>query len=128
MSPRTNSIFVPAVFLLLYMSGCATVRLAKPDVWKPAVHPQQLWVGGDAAHTTPSPATSLERKTVWVLFWGWNQVNVLPTDCTGTGFAEVRVSTNLGYELISVLTIGFVQPITIEWNCAKQAQPAVKDF
>lgn len=56
------------------------------------------------------------------------QENILPTDSVGTGLAEVRVHTNFGYELISVLSLGFAQPITIEWSYAKQPQLVVKDF
>jgi hypothetical protein len=121
------SIFLRLI-LLAILSGCATVTLAKPEVLKPAISPGQTYVAPAGAHPAASPATNLETKTVWVLFWGLQQQNILPTDCQAAGFAEVRVSTNLGYELISVLTIGFAQPITIEWACAKQPQPAVKDF
>ncbi|WP_229953846.1 Bor family protein [Parasphingorhabdus litoris] len=32
---------------------------------------------------------------------------------------EVRVKTNFGQSLVSVLTLGFYQPTTIEYYCAK---------
>jgi hypothetical protein len=110
------------------MTGCATVRVARPDHWTPDVAPRDGWVAANNAYVVSSPATSLNRKTVWVSGWGWNQRNVDPCDCLGEGLAEVRASTNIGFELISVLTLGYFQPITIEWRCAKQAQPASKDF
>ena len=116
------------VALLAVLAGCATVTLATPDAWKPALQPKQTYVSPAGAHPAASPATSFETKTVWVLFWGWEQQNILPMDCRSGGFAEVRISTNLGYELISVLTLGFAQPITVEWACAKQPQPTTKDL
>jgi hypothetical protein len=70
----------------------------------------------------------MHQKTVWILFWGWNQENIRPADCVGNGFAEVRVSTNLAFALISVASLGFAQPITIQWKCAKPEQSDVKDF
>jgi hypothetical protein len=70
----------------------------------------------------------MEKKTVWVLFWGFRQENVFATNCHGNGLAEVRITNNVGFALISFLTFGFVQPITVEWNCAKQLPSSVKDF
>jgi hypothetical protein len=116
------------VALLWFVAGCATVRIAKPDEWTPAVEPRERWVGGSGAHTVASPATDFQSRTVWVLWWGWNQENLWPANCLGNGLAEVRVRTNLVFEFISVATLGFVQPITIEWECAKRPQTDVKDF
>lgn len=112
----------------LLSQACATVRISRPGIWAPAVHPRETWMTSNLAHTAASPATDFEKRTVWILFWGWNQQNIRPFNCYGNGLAEVRVSTNLGYALISVLTLGFVQPLTIEWECAKQTQAQVKDF
>jgi hypothetical protein len=124
-----KSISLYATFLFtLSLPSCATVRISRPGIWAPAVHPRETWMSSNIAHTAASPATDFQKRTVWILFWGWNQENIRPFDCYGNGLAEVRVSTNLGYAFISVLTLGFVQPLTIEWECAKQTQPEVKDF
>lgn len=40
-------------------------------------------------------------------------------DCQTNLIDEVRVHTNIGQSLISVLTLGFYQPTTIEYFCAK---------
>lgn len=40
-------------------------------------------------------------------------------DCQTNLIDEVRVKTNFGQSLITVLTLGFYQPATIEYYCAK---------
>lgn len=40
-------------------------------------------------------------------------------NCQTNLIDEVRVHTNFGQSLISVLTLGFYQPATIEYFCAK---------
>ncbi len=40
-------------------------------------------------------------------------------DCQTNLIDEVRVKTNFGQSLITVLTLGFYQPATIEYFCAK---------
>ena len=114
--------------LLEGLSGCGTVRLARPDNWTPAVEPKEPWLAPDDAYAVSSAATTVERRTIWVPWWGLNQRNIDPANCLGAGIAEVRVSTNLGYAIVSVLTLGFFQPLTVEWRCAKKPQAATKDF
>lgn len=119
--------FAALIFAAL-SPGCTTVRVVRADVWTPAVKPPRQWMDGNGAYTVPSPATNMMKKTVWVLFWGFRQENVFATDCYGNGLAEVRIQNNVGFALISFLTFGFVQPITVEWNCAKQQPSTMKDF
>ena len=40
-------------------------------------------------------------------------------DCQTNLIDEVRVKTNFGQSLLTVLTLGFYQPATIEYFCAK---------
>jgi hypothetical protein len=117
-----------AVMSAALSPGCATVRVVKADTWTPAIKPPQQWQDGNGAYTAPSPATSMEKKTIFVLFWGFNQENIFATGCGDNGLEEVRISTNVGFALITVVTFGFVQPLTVQWNCAKQPQSKVKDF
>ncbi|HKR03127.1 MAG TPA: hypothetical protein VJY62_00720 [Bacteroidia bacterium] len=68
------------------------------------------------------PSTGYEKKTVCSLFWGLAQKDVLAVNCDELklkSLDEVRVSTNLGYALITVATLGIVCPMTIEWKCPK---------
>ena len=39
------------------------------------------------------------------------------------GVAEVTMTTNLGYALITVLTLGIWSPIKVQWKCSKPCQP-----
>jgi hypothetical protein len=36
---------------------------------------------------------------------------------------EVRVTTNFGYAVLTVVTLGIWSPMEIEWRCAKQPPP-----
>jgi len=68
------------------------------------------------------PSTGYQKKTVCSLFWGLAQRDVLATNCDSLklkSLDEVRVTTNLGYALITVATLGIVCPMTIEWKCPK---------
>lgn len=73
------------------------------------------------------PATEYKSKTVHSLFWGLIQTNPLrPDNCTpGNGLDEVRISTNFGYALITVATLGIWCPMKIEWRCTKPCPPPV---
>jgi hypothetical protein len=114
--------------ILAASQGCATVRVARPDNWTPDLSQGVAYVANNTAYSVSSPATRLESKTVWVCWWGLHQQNVDPTNSLNGNLAEVRVRTNLAFELISVLTLGFVQPVTVDWRCAKDPQSTVKDF
>src|SRR5262249_42254673 len=70
--------------------------------------------------------TAYRQKTVHSLFWGLVQQNVEPpttNNCVSHGMQEVRVTTNLGYALLTVVTLGIWSPLEIEWRCAKQPPP-----
>jgi hypothetical protein len=66
-------------------------------------------------------------EVVWSLAWGLLQetpvvncdVPLAGTDTLKLPVAEVRVSTNLGFVLITVATLGFAAPARVEWKCAK---------
>jgi hypothetical protein len=110
-------------------SGCSTVAVRKCEAWNPAVTKEKaLYQAANDAYTATSPATTLEKRTVWVSFWGLNQTNVNASNCLGPGLAEVKVHTNLGFALITVATLGFFQPMTVEWRCAREPQAHVRDF
>ncbi len=78
-----------------------------------------------SAHFDPS--TTYHSKRVNSFFWGLvqkreNGVDVVVTNCDSLNIHsidEVRVSTNLGYSFITVLTLGIWCPMKIEWRCAK---------
>lgn len=68
------------------------------------------------------PSTGYNKKTVSSFFWGLVQHDVVATDCDLLqlkSIDEVRVTTNFGYSLITVLTIGIWCPMKVEWKCPK---------
>jgi uncharacterized protein YaaN involved in tellurite resistance len=50
--------------------------------------------------------------------WGASQTRNV-ADCQSNVIDEVRVKQNVGQSLLSVLTLGFYMPTTIEYICAK---------
>jgi len=70
------------------------------------------------------PATTYKKKTVNVLLWGLIQDTrgIVASNCDSLevkSLDEVRVSTNLGFAIITVVTLGIWCPMTVEWKCPK---------
>lgn len=77
-----------------------------------------------------SASTETKSATMHNLFWGLaikprNGLN--PPNCAApdppVGFYKVRVTTNFGYSVITVATLGIWSPMKVEWQCAKPCQP-----
>ena len=66
-------------------------------------------------------ATEPQEVTLWSFGWGLAAQPLVQPDCQGNGTAEVTASTNLGYTLLTVVTLGIVVPVQLEWRCAKDA-------
>ena len=73
------------------------------------------------------PSTSYTKKTVHSYLWGsvqkrTNGIDVVAANCDSlkiNKLDEVRVTTNFGYAVITVVTLGIWCPVQIEWKCAK---------
>ena len=66
-----------------------------------------------------TPATRVPKTTVHSLAWGLVQTNLDDKGiCMGNGVTDVVVSTNLGFILLGVLTLGIWVPSQIEYACA----------
>lgn len=92
------NIFISCALLALSgltLSGCAEHRLV---VQRP--NPQ------------PGP-TTVESAAIG---WGASQKRNV-ADCKSSIIDEVRVKQNVGQALVSVLTLGFYMPTTIEYVC-----------
>jgi hypothetical protein len=69
----------------------------------------------------PEPATDYEMRTVHSLFWGLKQArDITADDCLSNALDEVRITTNLGYSVVSVATLGIWMPMDVRWRCAKE--------
>lgn len=76
-------------------------------------------ITADELGGAPAAATEYESETVWALAWGLAQQQPNIDNCKGQGLAEVRVTTNLGYALLTIATLGFASPARLQWKCAK---------
>jgi hypothetical protein len=68
-------------------------------------------------------------KTTWSFFWGLVQPSDINPQCD-TRFNhlnKVTVKTNLGYSIISVVTLGIVIPQHVQWCCAPYS-PSTQDL
>jgi hypothetical protein len=71
-----------------------------------------------------APADDGHSTTKHAFFWGLLQERAEEPNCQGNGASEIVASTNFGYALISVATLGIWVPLTLEWKCAKdQVRP-----
>ena len=55
--------------------------------------------------------------TSWSYAWGLVTPKDIDPKCESKHMNSVTSSTNLGYILLSAITIGIVVPQTIEWEC-----------
>lgn len=62
----------------------------------------------------------VNKKTTWTYLWGLVQPADINPQCDKrfNHINRVTVKTNLGYSLISIVTLGIVIPQHVEWCCA----------
>ncbi len=67
----------------------------------------------------------LNQKTTWSFAWGLVQPNDINPNCDSRAnhLNIVTVKNNLGFALISVLSLGIVMPQRIEWSCSPYSPP-----
>jgi len=68
---------------------------------------------------------NVNSKTTWSFAWGLVQPKDIDPHCEASfnHMNKVTVKTNLGYTLLSVVTLGIVIPQHVEWCCAPQEIP-----
>jgi len=69
-------------------------------------------------------STEYQKRVLWSYCWGL--VNkprdfVVP-NCDSTALNEVRYTTNMGYAVLTVVSLGIVCPTKVEWKCHKPCQ------
>ncbi len=93
-------VYLVILLLLPFLSGCYHYRVTAPD---------------------PDPATEYESRVAHSLFWGLVQSkDISADDCLSNALDEVHMTTNLGYSVISVATLGIWMPMNVQWRCAKE--------
>ena len=68
---------------------------------------------------------TVNRKTTWSFAWGLVQPKDIDPKCEASfnHLNKVVVKTNLGFILLSAVTLGAVIPQRVEWCCAPQELP-----
>src|SRR5688572_10772594 len=63
-----------------------------------------------------------KKKVAVTYLWGIinKPHSVIDTTCGKAGLSEVKVTTHLGYSLVSVATLGIVNLVRVEWKCQKE--------
>ena len=90
---------VPVLAALLLLESCAYHRLAVKN---------------------PNPADQYYHPVKsTALAWGAAEELKIAEKCETDLLSEVRVRTSLGQALITVLTLGFVQPARVDYRCSK---------
>ena len=74
------------------------------------------------------PGTEWKHKTLHAFAWGALRQDLPVDNCRlgsgqRLGIEEVKVDTNLGYLLASVVTLGIWVPLEVSWRCAKPPVP-----
>lgn len=71
-----------------------------------------------------NPADVYYKKRVAASYF-WGIVNkpqsVVDTACGSAGLSDVKFTTNFGYSLLNVVTLGMVNVVRVEWKCQKEA-------
>ena len=64
-----------------------------------------------------------KQKVMASYFWGTvnNPHRTVDSTCGSAGLDEVRITTNLGYSLLHVVTLGIVNVVKVQWKCHKPA-------
>ena len=63
-----------------------------------------------------------KKKVTASYFWGIinKPQSVVDTACGKAGLSEVKYTTNMGYSLVHVVTLGIVNLVKVEWKCQKE--------
>lgn len=93
---------LPIILAVISLGGCATHRVVVP-----------LPVTG-SENASPS-------KTSHAILWGQATKPVQADRCRGSNaLSEVRVETSFAASLATVLTLGFWQPLKVQYLCVKE--------
>lgn len=95
------------VFLLVLFQACSTTKIITKY---------------DCNTVDNNP---VNKKTAWTFAWGLVQPKDIDPGCEPSynHLNKVEVKTNLGFILISALTLGAAIPLRLEWCCAPQNLP-----
>jgi hypothetical protein len=82
----------------------------------PGCYHYQVAAAGPAG---ANPSTFPQSATLHAVFWGLGQDQTLEHVCAqDEALARVRTTSNFGYTLLTVVTLGMWAPVQVEYACA----------
>src|SRR4051812_24162394 len=61
-----------------------------------------------------------KKKVMTSYFWGKvSKPQRLVDSCGNAGLDEIKISSNIGYSLINIITLGCIHKVKVEWKCHK---------
>ena len=75
--------------------------------------------------TQSDPATEPQEKVLWSYAWGLiNKPKdfIVPNCDNKNALDEVTMTTTFGGALLTIITIGIVSPVKVQWRCHKPPQ------
>ncbi len=115
MIPKVTARLTILALLLIALGGCYQYHLLAPE---------------------PDPVVTSCRRTVHALAWGLITHDTRTTHCEGAvpdsvasacrqsnAIDQVQVSSNFGFTLLTIVTLGFWSPVQVRWHCAKPVEP-----
>lgn len=69
-------------------------------------------------HAPNKVGVTTQQEVVWSFAWGLVQEQPKIENCNDQALAEVTVKSNLAYDFLTVMTLGFASPKKVEWKCA----------
>jgi hypothetical protein len=94
-------------------------RCSKPHETPGVIHKPKPASLALTMQPQPEAATRSGRQTIHTLGWGLVAKNAVANNCADSNaMDEVRVSSNLGYNILTVASLGFWSPTTVEWKCS----------
>jgi hypothetical protein len=75
--------------------------------------------------TSRNDKADVQPKTQVLTSYLWGALNkpkigVVDTTCGTAGLERVVISTNFGYTLLQIVTLGVVSKVKVQWLCQKQ--------
>ena len=61
------------------------------------------------------------RQTHWTYLWGLVEQDYVEANCPNESISYITVQDNFFANLLNVITVGIVNPVTLEWHCMPDA-------
>lgn len=95
---RTSVIVLTLISIQFVHEGCSTVNVIAKQA---------------------SKADDIKKTTVCALWWGGSDP-VISAECNGNGVQIVSTSSNWLYSLCTVITLGAVVPMDVQYRCTSE--------